>query len=116
MVMCLAHEGILVILPLQGLLSKYLISGTKFVKILLNKMKTSSLISLLSLLAFSPVRVSYLFDDSVAGSGSSRLTDGKVKYIPQRQLLYYLAENGDKGENVTVDPSLVFKNPRLRNV
>ncbi|KAI3809531.1 hypothetical protein L1987_25508 [Smallanthus sonchifolius] len=35
-------------------------------------------------------------------------------YIRQRQLLYYLDENDDRGENVTVDPSLVFENPRLR--
>ncbi|KAI3711634.1 hypothetical protein L1987_70173 [Smallanthus sonchifolius] len=36
-------------------------------------------------------------------------------YIRQRQLLYYLDDNGDRGENVTVDPSLVFENPRLKN-
>ncbi|KAJ4873627.1 Leucine-rich repeat extensin-like protein 4 [Raphanus sativus] len=30
-------------------------------------------------------------------------------------LLYYRDEFGDRGENVTVDPSLVFENPRLRS-
>ncbi|CAL5415318.1 unnamed protein product [Camellia sinensis] len=33
----------------------------------------------------------------------------------QRQLLYYRDEFGDRGENVTIDSSLVFENPRLRN-
>ncbi|GKE38417.1 leucine-rich repeat extensin-like protein 4, partial [Tanacetum coccineum] len=35
--------------------------------------------------------------------------------VQARHLLYYLDEFGDRGENVTVDPSLVFQNPRLRN-
>ncbi|CAL5321588.1 unnamed protein product [Camellia sinensis] len=35
-------------------------------------------------------------------------------YIKQRQLLYYRDEFGDRGEFVTVNPSLVFPNPRLR--
>ncbi|XP_076942585.1 leucine-rich repeat extensin-like protein 7, partial [Bidens hawaiensis] len=42
------------------------------------------------------------------------LTDSEAAYIPQRRLLYYQDEFGDRGENVTVDPSLVFENPRLR--
>ncbi|MBA0594004.1 hypothetical protein Gorai_010927, partial [Gossypium raimondii] len=43
------------------------------------------------------------------------LTDKEVSYIKQRQLLYYRDEFGDRGEKVTVDPSLVFENPRQRN-
>jgi hypothetical protein len=36
-------------------------------------------------------------------------------YIKQRQLLYYRDEFGNRGEKVTVDPSLVFENPTIRN-
>ncbi|CAE6188708.1 unnamed protein product [Arabidopsis arenosa] len=43
------------------------------------------------------------------------LSDNKVRLITQRQLLYFRDEFGDRGENVVVDPSLVFENPRLRN-
>ncbi|KAM1471565.1 hypothetical protein ACFX14_042037 [Malus domestica] len=43
------------------------------------------------------------------------LSDEKALYIKNRQLLYYRDEFGDRGELVTVDPSLVFKNDRLRN-
>uniref|UniRef100_A0A7N0T7G7 Cell wall hydroxyproline-rich glycoprotein n=1 Tax=Kalanchoe fedtschenkoi TaxID=63787 RepID=A0A7N0T7G7_KALFE len=43
------------------------------------------------------------------------LTDAEALYIKQRQLLYYRDEFGDRGENVTVDPDLVFRNARLRN-
>ncbi|KAK9098862.1 hypothetical protein Syun_025907 [Stephania yunnanensis] len=43
------------------------------------------------------------------------LTYAQVKYIRHRQLLYYRDEFGDRGENIKVDPSLVFENPRLRN-
>ncbi|GMP54126.1 hypothetical protein CsSME_00019386 [Camellia sinensis var. sinensis] len=42
------------------------------------------------------------------------LTDAGALYIKQRQLLYYRDEFGDRGEFVTVNPSLVFPNPRLR--
>ncbi|CAL5394307.1 unnamed protein product [Camellia sinensis] len=42
------------------------------------------------------------------------LTDAGALYIKQRQLLYYRDEFGDRGEFVTVKPSLVFPNPRLR--
>ncbi|PKI50794.1 hypothetical protein CRG98_028789, partial [Punica granatum] len=42
------------------------------------------------------------------------LTDAEAHYIRHRQLLYYRDEFGDRGENVTVDPSLVFENPRIR--
>ncbi|XP_021275697.1 leucine-rich repeat extensin-like protein 4, partial [Herrania umbratica] len=48
-------------------------------------------------------------------SSHGGLTDQEVLYIKQRQLLYYRDEFGDRGERVTVDPSLVFENPRLRN-
>ncbi|KAM1029516.1 hypothetical protein ACFX2A_043018 [Malus domestica] len=43
------------------------------------------------------------------------LSDEKALYIKNRQLLYYRDEFGDRGELVTVDPWLVFKNDRLRN-
>ncbi|KAM1676540.1 hypothetical protein EV1_041594 [Malus domestica] len=43
------------------------------------------------------------------------LSDEKALYIKNRQLLYYRDKFGDRGELVTVDPSLVFKNDRLRN-
>ncbi|KAM2127078.1 hypothetical protein ACFX1R_007023 [Malus domestica] len=43
------------------------------------------------------------------------LSDEKALYIKNRQLLYYRDEFGDRGELVTVDPSLVFENDRLRN-
>lgn len=43
------------------------------------------------------------------------LSDADAMYIKKRQLLYYKDEFGDRGERVTVDPSLVFPNPRLRN-
>ncbi|KAH1067693.1 hypothetical protein J1N35_032680 [Gossypium stocksii] len=43
------------------------------------------------------------------------LTDKEVSYIKQRQLFYYRDKFGDRGEKVTVDPSLVFENPRQRN-
>ncbi|XP_068314512.1 leucine-rich repeat extensin-like protein 4 [Pyrus communis] len=57
----------------------------------------------------------------VNSSNSSRiishgpLSDEEALYIKHRQLLYYRDEFGDRGEHVTVDPSLVFKNDRLRN-
>ncbi|KAH7511889.1 hypothetical protein FEM48_Zijuj12G0030900 [Ziziphus jujuba var. spinosa] len=47
--------------------------------------------------------------------GHGSLTDVEASYIKQRQLLYYRDEFGDRGENVTVDPSLVFENDRIRN-
>ncbi|KAM2195862.1 hypothetical protein ACFX1R_029815 [Malus domestica] len=43
------------------------------------------------------------------------LSDEEALYIKNRQLLYYRNEFGDRGELVTVDPSLVFENDRLRN-
>ncbi|KAJ1393504.1 Leucine-rich repeat-containing N-terminal, plant-type [Sesbania bispinosa] len=43
------------------------------------------------------------------------LTNAEATYIRQRQLLYYRDEFGDRGENVTVDPSLVFENDRIKN-
>ncbi|KAM1254008.1 hypothetical protein ACFX2J_041817 [Malus domestica] len=43
------------------------------------------------------------------------LSDEEALYIKNRQLLYYRDEFGDRGELVTVDPSLVFKNDQLRN-
>jgi hypothetical protein len=43
------------------------------------------------------------------------LTDAEALYIKQRQLLYYRDEFGNQGEKVTVDPSLVFENPTIRN-
>ena len=43
------------------------------------------------------------------------LTDAEAHYIRQRQLLSYRDEFGDRGELVTVDPTLTFENPRLRN-
>ncbi|KAL2494275.1 putative leucine-rich repeat extensin-like protein 4 [Forsythia ovata] len=46
-------------------------------------------------------------------SNNRPLTDAEAHYIKQRQLLYYRDEFGDRGEKVTVDPSLVFENPRL---
>ncbi|KAL1554890.1 hypothetical protein AAHA92_15395 [Salvia divinorum] len=49
------------------------------------------------------------------GSNGGPLSDAQVRYITKRQLLYYLDEFGDRGENVTVDPSLAFENPRLRD-
>ncbi|PIA65171.1 hypothetical protein AQUCO_00100571v1 [Aquilegia coerulea] len=52
-------------------------------------------------------------NSSVAQNG--HLTDAQVSYIKQRQLLYYRDEYGDRGEKVSVEPSLVFQNPRLRN-
>jgi len=38
-----------------------------------------------------------------------------VSFIKQRQLLYYKDYFGDRGEKVTLDPSFVFENDRLRN-
>ncbi|ONI06367.1 hypothetical protein PRUPE_5G056300 [Prunus persica] len=43
------------------------------------------------------------------------LSDTEALYIKQRQLLYYGDEFGDRDELVTVDPSLVFENQRIRN-
>ncbi|KAM1132187.1 hypothetical protein FF1_046604 [Malus domestica] len=43
------------------------------------------------------------------------LSDEEALYIKHRQLLYYHDEFGDRGEHVTIDPSLVFENDRLRN-
>ena len=37
------------------------------------------------------------------------------RFIKQRQLLYYKDYFGDRGEKVTLDPSFVFENDRLRN-
>ncbi|GAB4828365.1 Leucine-rich repeat extensin-like protein 4 [Ancistrocladus abbreviatus] len=45
----------------------------------------------------------------------SNLTDVEANYIRSRQLLYYRDEFGDRGELVTVDPSLVFENSKLRD-
>ncbi|KAK1282553.1 Leucine-rich repeat extensin-like protein 4 [Acorus calamus] len=52
--------------------------------------------------------------DSVSVS-AGRLSDEEATYIRRRQLLYYRDGFGDRGENVTVDPSLVFENPRIRD-
>ncbi|KAL2494317.1 leucine-rich repeat extensin-like protein 4 [Forsythia ovata] len=48
-------------------------------------------------------------------SNNGPLTDAEAHYIKQRQLLYYKYEFGDRCEKVTVDPTLVFENPRQRN-
>ncbi|VFQ98483.1 unnamed protein product [Cuscuta campestris] len=48
-------------------------------------------------------------------SANGRLSDSEVQYIRRRQLLYYLDEFQDRGEKVTVDPSLVFENDRIRS-
>ncbi|KAF8393329.1 hypothetical protein HHK36_021570 [Tetracentron sinense] len=48
-------------------------------------------------------------------SSNGGLSDSEARYIRQRQLLYYRDEFGDRGENVSVDPSLVFENPRIKN-
>ncbi|KAI3781850.1 hypothetical protein L2E82_11877 [Cichorium intybus] len=84
-------------------------------------MKKISILHYLALFAFLFGCV-FCFSDGVAAAGhgggglsSGRLTDSEAIYIRQRQLLYYRDEFGDRGENVTVDPSLVFENPRLRN-
>ncbi|KAJ4951710.1 hypothetical protein NE237_028542 [Protea cynaroides] len=52
-------------------------------------------------------------DETVFVSDNGGLTDVEAMYIRQRQLLYYKDEFGDRGENVTVDPLLVFENPSL---
>ncbi|MCD9640782.1 Leucine-rich repeat extensin-like protein 4 [Datura stramonium] len=43
------------------------------------------------------------------------LTDSEAQYIKRRQLLYYRDEFGDRGENVKIDPSMVFENDRIKN-
>ncbi|XP_061366473.1 leucine-rich repeat extensin-like protein 3 isoform X3 [Gastrolobium bilobum] len=52
-------------------------------------------------------------------ASSQKLNNGDggalTTYIKQRQLLYYKDEFGDRGEKVTVDPTLVFENDRIRN-
>ncbi|RVX11068.1 Leucine-rich repeat extensin-like protein 4 [Vitis vinifera] len=53
--------------------------------------------------------------EQISISSHGHLTDAEVMYIKRRQLLYYRDEFGDRGEDVTVDPSLVFENPRQRN-
>ncbi|KAG8367404.1 hypothetical protein BUALT_Bualt16G0068400 [Buddleja alternifolia] len=47
-------------------------------------------------------------------SSNGPLSEAEALYIKKRQLLYYIDEFGDRGENVTLDSSLVFENPRLR--
>ncbi|KAG1330079.1 putative Leucine-rich repeat extensin-like protein 4 [Cocos nucifera] len=49
------------------------------------------------------------------GFSSHGLTDAEAGFIRQRQLLYYRDEFGDRGESVTVDPSLNFPNSHLRD-
>ncbi|XP_028096550.1 leucine-rich repeat extensin-like protein 4 [Camellia sinensis] len=64
---------------------------------------------LFSLLFFMSSATSH-YDFAINGV----LIDSEALYIKQRQLLYYRDEFGDRGEFVTVNPSLVFPNPRLR--
>ncbi|KAM1113509.1 hypothetical protein ACFX2B_045622 [Malus domestica] len=60
-------------------------------------------------------------EEAASSSSSSHivshgpLSDKEALYIKHRQLLYYHDEFGDRVEHVTVDPSLVFENDRLRN-
>ncbi|KAG9459316.1 hypothetical protein H6P81_003824 [Aristolochia fimbriata] len=51
----------------------------------------------------------------ILGFSDADLTDAEAHAIRQRQLLYYRDEYGDRGENVTLDPSLRFENPRIRS-
>ncbi|KAJ4949819.1 hypothetical protein NE237_033320 [Protea cynaroides] len=53
-------------------------------------------------------------DEAIFVFDNGGLTDVEAMYNKQRQLLYYRDELGDRGENVTVDPLLVFENPSLR--
>ncbi|XP_012854474.1 PREDICTED: leucine-rich repeat extensin-like protein 4 [Erythranthe guttata] len=79
---------------------------------------SSCFLVLLSLLAFALLSFSSsadAFSHVQIGGNGGRLSDAEVLFIKRRQLLYYLDENGDRGESVTVDPSLVFENPRLRS-
>lgn len=46
---------------------------------------------------------------------NGRLSDEEVKYITHRQLLYYNAESGDRGETIEVDPRFKFSNPKLKD-
>ncbi|KAJ1687941.1 hypothetical protein LUZ63_019331 [Rhynchospora breviuscula] len=52
---------------------------------------------------------------SVSAFVSHGLTNAEAGYIRRRQLLYYLDENGDRGEYVKVDPSYQFANTHLRD-
>lgn len=76
-----------------------------------------NLLSLLLLLLLLPIFIfSFFLSSANADSfNNGGLTDTESLYIKQRQLLYYRDEFGDRGENVTIDSSLVFENPRLRN-
>nr|CAD1824203.1 unnamed protein product [Ananas comosus var. bracteatus] len=65
-------------------------------------------------LLFSSVLIFSLLPFS-AGFTSYGLTDAEAGYIRRRQLLYYLDENGDRGERVYVDPSYEFPNSHLRD-
>ncbi|KAA0061563.1 leucine-rich repeat extensin-like protein 4 [Cucumis melo var. makuwa] len=67
---------------------------------------------LLCLSSSSSVPEEFLQASSHGGRG---LTDAEAHYIRQRQLLYYRDEFGDRGEEVVVDPKLVFENDRIRN-
>ncbi|MQL87468.1 hypothetical protein Taro_020011 [Colocasia esculenta] len=67
-----------------------------------------------SLLVFACVACALAAVGGGFSDSSHGLTDAEAGYIRQRQLLYYRDEFGDRGENVTVDPSLSFPNPRLR--
>lgn len=48
---------------------------------------------------------------SLSISSHGTLSDSEVRHIQRRQLL----EFAERSQNVIVDPSLVFENPRLRN-
>ncbi|OAY68765.1 Leucine-rich repeat extensin-like protein 4, partial [Ananas comosus] len=65
-------------------------------------------------LLFSSVLIFSLLPFS-AGFTSYGLTDAEAGYIRRRQLLYYLDENGDRGEQVYVDSSYEFPNSHLRD-
>ncbi|KAL9998115.1 putative leucine-rich repeat-containing, plant-type, leucine-rich repeat domain superfamily [Helianthus debilis subsp. tardiflorus] len=65
------------------------------------------------LLAFSITSV-FCYSSAIY-VGDGRLTDGEVSYILQRQLLHYRDELTGRGEYVSVDPTLGFETPRLRN-
>ncbi|CAD5324027.1 unnamed protein product [Arabidopsis thaliana] len=75
-------------------------------------MKNNTTQSLLLLLLFF-----FFFEisHSLSISSNAPLSDTEVRFIQRRQLLYYRDEFGDRGEKVTVDPSLIFENPRLRS-
>ncbi|KAH0449150.1 hypothetical protein IEQ34_022950 [Dendrobium chrysotoxum] len=57
----------------------------------------------------------FLLFVAARGYSGRGLTSPEAVSIRQRQLLYYRDEFGDRGEKITVDPSLTFPNSHLRN-